>query len=295
MSAEVPSTHTTDQPALHLIGRRVMGVIAVIALHLAIFWLSGWAAVMTPLPEVLAPRESLLVLSVALLQAWCSLGAIWLSRSRWPSHVNTLIASLISAGIWIGVILILGNTDFHSPNAAGWLVSLATQCLTTTLAMLVVDRILHRSLLAPGGRFTIMFLLVWTGVVALLLGAGRLLAENFGWTWAGIFSWQYFSQLQVVGLFNALLAVSLWTALHRRPTWRSRMLAAAAIVITTIVTANLLMFSVFKDVGVEPVDLCWLYGGQSLFLLATLVPLQIASQGTFTAEPQTPPPPDSGH
>ena len=277
--------------------RLVMGSVSVVALHFLVYWVVGWASVMARLiaPDILVPREPHLVLMVALIQAWCSLGAIWLACSRWPSHVNALIGSLLSAAAWVGIILILANTPVHSTDAAGWLASLATQCLTTTLAVLVVERIRSGSLTAPGGRFTILYLLIWTAVVGLLLGAGRFLAENFGWTWAGVLGWEYFRQLLVVGLLNALLAVSLWTALRQRPTWRSRLLAALAIAAMMIVTATLLMFSLFKNVGVEPVDICWLYGGQSLFLLATLVPLRMAAEFGATALPLTPSPsPASG-
>jgi hypothetical protein len=260
--------------------QRVMAILAVVALHLLVYWLAGWVGTAAPtgIRSVIAPRTPLLVLAVSFVQAWCSLGAIWLACSRWPSHVNTLIASLISAGAWVSIVMVLAHTNFNSPDAAGWLASLATQCLTVTLAVVLVERIRHRTLAAPGGRFTILFLMIWTGVVGLLLGAGRILAEALGWTWTGILAWQFFPQLQVVGLLNSLLAVSLWTALRQRPTWKGRLLAAAAVVGITVVTANLLLHSVFHSVGAQPVDIYWLYAGQSAFLLATLVPLHLANK-----------------
>lgn len=268
--------------------RLVMGIVTVVALHLLVFWLAGWAGsgATFSLPQLFTPKDPLLVLLVSLLQAWCSLGGVWLACSRWPSHVNALIGSLVSVSAWVGIVLFLTNTDFHSSGAAAWLVSLMAQSVTTALAVLVVERIRQGSVAAAGTRFTILTLLIWTTVVGVLLGAGRYLAEAFGWTWSGVVAWDYFGQLLVVGILNALLAVGLWTVLRQRPTWRGRLLAALAVVAITLVTANLLLFFAFKDAGVEPADICWLYGGQALFLLATMVPLQIA-----TGESEQPPSP----
>src|SRR5687768_15092455 len=151
--------------------------------------------------------------------------------------------------------------------------------------------------------------MIWMAVVGLVLGGLRWLAEMFGWTLA-VFRWEYFFQLQVIALFNALLAISLWTALQARRTWGSRLMVCGFATLSVMIIANVLMAAIFQNVGAEAVDICWLYGGQAAFLLATLGPLRMAQnageqaagqdESPFAAADiiasagQTPPPPDSG-
>lgn len=292
------------QPKLQISAteRRVLAVVVILGLHLAIlgFGLLAEVGAAGTGPRVV-PREPLLTVIVSLLQAWCSLGAIWWARSRWPSHVKTLLTAGVCAATWAALIGILDATDFTSDRAAGWGASLVTQAVAIGLGTALIALLRGRDADAQDHRFTILFLLIWTAVVAVLLGAARVLAESFGWTLA-VFRWEYFVQLQVIALFNALLAISLWAAIHARRTWRSRLLMSLSITLSMMLVVNVLMRMAFgSNVGADVVDICWLYGGQALFLVATLAPLARGTDGletrptlNLTAAEQIPPPPDSG-
>jgi hypothetical protein len=277
--------------------RRVLAAVAIVVLHFAI--LLSLLGVLKALAGVesagdLAPREPMLTLIVSLLQAWCGLGAIWWGNSGWPSHVRTLTAALAAAILWALLILVLENTDFASDGSAGWGASFITHALATALGMVLVERARRRECGKGDRRFTILFLMIWMAVVGLVLGGLRWLATSFGWTLA-VVQWEFFLQLQAIALFNALLAISLWTVLQARRNWRSRWVVCGLVTLSLMFIVNVLMAAIFADVGATIADICWLYGGQAAFLLATIAPLRVAQDfETLTAAGQTPPPPDSG-
>ena len=92
----------------------------------------------------------------------------------------------------------------------------------------MLELIQQPQLAAGDSRFTIMFLLLWTAVVGVLLGAGRSLAEAAGWKLADVLQWEWFYQLQVLAVANAALAVSLLAAIRLRRDWSVRLLAAGS-------------------------------------------------------------------
>jgi hypothetical protein len=155
---------------------------------------------------------------------------------------------------------------------------MATQALLTALMAALLELTIDPEAAARGTRFSILFLFLWTAVVAAILGGGRWLAARFGWTLENFFTWQYFLQLQVVGIANAALAIGLLASLRFPQDWPMRAIASAgALLIATAGTTIAMNVLFAKDVGAEPADLVWLMMLQGLFLLATLVPLELAA------------------
>jgi hypothetical protein len=124
-------------------------------------------------------------------------------------------------------------------------------------------------------RFSIMYLVVWTFVIAVLLGAARWLIESFGWTW-DVVRWQYFPHLLAVGAIGALQAVGIAGVLQSPWKWKTRSIALGGIPLATMAVASAVFFFGFRDAGADVLEICRQFGLQALFLLATLVPLRIS-------------------
>lgn len=213
---------------------------------------------------------------IGLLQAWCSLAAIWWVRSRWTSHVKTLHAVLGCLAIW-GLLLLNGErTDFSTVKGAGWLASLATQFAVTSGGLMLIAVYRNRSIRPAIRRFSIMYLVIWTFVVAVLLGTGRWLLETAGWTW-DVLNYSFFPHLIVVGVLGGLQAVSLWAVIQTPWSRRRQAIALALVTLTTILVALAVLFIGFREAGAELLEVCRQFGLQAMFLIATLLPLRIAA------------------
>ncbi len=273
-----PIHPVAPSPGISPVERQVMAVGAAIVLHAVV--LGGAAAAQAVVSETgsvpALPREPLLVTTVALLMAHCSLGAVWWARTLWPSYAKTLVGALATALVWVLLVGILETTSFAQSAAAGWAASLATQAVLAALGATVVELVRQPPAAAGQYRFTILFLLLWTAVVAVLLGAGRTLAEAFGWKLSDVLKWEYLYQLQAIGVANAMLAVSLLAALRlRREPGVRALVAVFALVFAALATPALLRIC-FADVGAAFADIVWLLLAEGLFVLATLGPLEAA-------------------
>ena len=210
------------------------------------------------------------------LQAWSSLIAIWWVRSQWTSHVKTLIAAVTCFLIW-GVLVLGGErTDFASARGAGWLASLMTQFVGTAVGALLIGVVRRDAGALRVHRFSIMYLVIWTFVIAVLLGASRWLVESFGWTWE-VLQWQFFPHLVVVGAFGAGQAVGMWAVLQSPWKWRARSVALAILPLATMAGASAVFFACFRHAGADLLEICRQFGLQALFLAATLVPLKLSA------------------
>jgi len=260
--------------------RRLLSVLAVLVAHLALLLLGAIAtAIVNRRGNVaILPSEPLLYLIVALLMAHCSLVAVWWARGNWPSHAKTLVAVLCGAGLWTLLLRLLDGARTDPAPAAAWAAGLSTQLVLTAIAASLLEAAANRKRRAAGQRFSILFLLIWTSVVAVLLGAGRRLAEAYGWTGGSAVDWEFARQLQCVSVANALLAASLMASARLLGTWRSRGIACGAIVCVTALVMPLVMFAMFGVPG-QPtyVDMLWLWGGEAIFLVAALVSLEIGN------------------
>jgi hypothetical protein len=261
-----------------------MAIVMIVALYFAISVLFiqtvetliayGWPISREPSPLI------------GLLQAWCSLSAIWWVTSRWTSHVKTLHAVLACFVIWCVLVLEGERTDFASARGAGWLASLMTQFLGTAVGALLVGFIRRDPSAILLHRFSIMYLAIWTFVIAVLLGTGRWLVESLGWTWE-IVQWRFFPHLLVVGAIGALQAVGFWGVLQSSWKWRTQSIVLSIISLATMAGAIAIFFVGFRDAGADVVEICRQFGLQAVFMLATLVPLKLSADYRWIANSAT--------
>jgi hypothetical protein len=216
--------------------------------------------------------------------AQCSLGGVWWARIRWPSYSKTLVAILACLATWGLLLTLLDESRQEAMRAAGWAASFALQAVLTALMATLIELGVNYKAAVPSGRFSLLFLFLWTTVVALLLGGGRWLSAWLGWTQENFFAWNYFRQLQALAIANSFLAVAVDLSLRLSAFWVAR---AAAYVFTLLIsTAGIAvgMYALFgNDIGLPLVELIWLIGVEGLFLAATLVPLALARDSTSGA------------
>ncbi|HZN33630.1 MAG TPA: hypothetical protein VFB80_07415 [Pirellulaceae bacterium] len=262
--------------------RRVLAIGTAVVLHAAILGLAAAvhaAAQAAGRVPALPQGPPLLLAAVALVMAHCSLGAIWWARSNWPSYAKTLVAVLATAALWALLIGVLESTDLAETAAAAWAASLATQVVLVGLGAALLELLVAPPGVAERSRFTILILLLWTAVVGVLLGAGRRLAQALGWNLADVLRWQWFYQLQMIGVSNAALAVSLLVAVRLRREWTVRLLVAGLALFFVGLVPPLAMTAMFKgNLGASFADVAWLLLVQGLFVLATLAPLEAAKE-----------------
>jgi len=276
--------HPTPQiraAAARRIERHVLAVAAVVLLHLVL--LGGGAAASAVVaargPGAWLPRQPLLVSLVALLLAHWSLAAIWWARSAWPAHLKTLLAVVWCAGLWLLLIGRLQTVRLEPIAAAGWATSIGLQVVITALAAAALESMKAGRRAARASRFTIMQLLIWTTLVAVLLGVGRQWAAERGWTIAGMLDWQFWRQVQAGGLVNALLAIGLISSLRLPRTWHGRSAACLATIYFVSLCAPIMMWLAFGGLtGAQLAALVWLWGAEGFFVAVTLVPLTIVAE-----------------
>jgi hypothetical protein len=267
-------------------------IAVIIVLHFVVYALAMQLTETLIAYEVVVPREPSPL--IGLLQAWCSLTAMRWMQSNWSSPLKTLHAALALIAIWAILVMSGERTEFGSIRGAGWLASLLIQFLLTGAGVWFLTLATGRQSFLAGGRFTIMFLVLWTLVIGVILGASRRIIENFGWSWDALLRWQYFPHLIVVGTIGASQAIAIWAAIQSRWSWKARLAACGAIALATMIGANLVLVVAFRDAGAETLEICRQFGLQAQYLLVTLIPLQLAAEAAPSAERQTPPRPDSG-
>jgi hypothetical protein len=223
----------------------------------------------------LIPNRPLLIVGSALLLAQCSLIAIWWTRSNWPSHAKTLLAALGWFWAWAMLIALLPATVAQSAAGGGWAICLAIQTTIVTAVILTIRDGAGWWRVERWGRYSLLSLLLWMTLIATLLGGGRSLAIRLGWT-EEVFRWGYFRQVRTIGEVNAVLAVAVFFVVNTpRRTWLKIILGVLAAA-TIAWAAPLVMSWEFNDVGATQLDLAWLFGAQGVFVLATLIPLEMA-------------------
>jgi hypothetical protein len=262
--------------------RFAMGVLRTIAiglLHLVVLALVVAAASTRGFDSISTRRNPLLIAAISLIMAHCSLSGIWWARIRWPSHAKTLAMVLSCVALWGLLLLVLSESRSVAGRAAGWAASLAAQCALAAVLSAMLELAVDRRAFWSGTRFSILFLLIWTSVVAVILGAGRVLATRIGWTPQNFFSWHYFWQLQMLAAANAIFAVAILASLRIPPSWFARSAACAAALVLMPAGTSVAMRLLFQNrVGVSMVELLWLSAIQGLFVAVTLVPLEIGRQ-----------------
>lgn len=219
---------------------------------------------------------------IGMLMALCSVGALWWAASRWSSYAKTL--PLIFAGLvcWLGLALVTGlrNTD----RSGAWAIAFELHIvLAAALATVALDRLRPAKERTPQ-QFTILWLLLWTAVLATILGAARALTALFGWTLA-VFVWPFFWHVQIFAIANGFLAASLFAAvIAELPAWqRIGAVVVATAMVATIVLAVLGL--VFQQIGSGILDIVLMFAAHALFLMAALLPYRSRWLGERPAVP----------
>jgi hypothetical protein len=278
MTKPVEFVAAQPAPTAHL-QRTALAMAVVVLLHVIVVAVIAellWASVDRRPTILRPPPQPLLLTAVALLLAHCSLGGIWWARTKWPMHAKTLAAVLACLAIFGMLLAILPEGRSQADHAAGWAASFATQFVLTSLMAAALELAVQYRQITARHRFTILSLLIWTTLVGSFLAGGRWLVTRFGWTAENFFAWEYFQQLQVLGAANAALAIAILAGVRLTPNWYTRSTACAA---TLLVAAPLTvgcMWTLFGSrVGVSLSELAWLITAEGLFLIVTLVPLEM--------------------
>jgi hypothetical protein len=195
-----------------------------------------------------------------------SLAAIFGALAPLPLLLR-LSFGLIAAAVGWGLILL--GVEAAIQYSGAWAAMAALQFMLVALGSFLLRICVRqaegesaRSLL---GQYTIATLLAWTTLIAVLLGLLRWAAHSFGWN-ESILRWEWFFHVQLIGLFNAALALvalasvigSRWPRLRR--TW-------GLIIALVIVFHEPSLFDVlFRRVGADYGEL-WAIGGVQVFTL----------------------------
>lgn len=268
----------TSQPQRSL-ERRVLALLASVLLHLVLLVIGSVAAAIaatSPRQHGL-PAAPLLVTAVALVLAQAGMSGVWWARISGPMHLRTVLALAAAAGMWAVLVLILDETRQSGIRSGAWAACLLTQVLLAAMLATVIEFIADRRAAAARSRFSIGFVLFWTTVVAIGLAGVGAWGARYGWKTADIAGWTYFKQLQAVGIAGGLLAAAVAASVRLPRRWPMRVLGCLAAVIlfgAGSPTAFRLIFG--ANVGAPDADLVWLFAGQGLFLVVSLVPFELA-------------------
>jgi hypothetical protein len=226
-----------------------------------------------PLP---APPIPYILTAVALGAAWCSLSAVWWARTALQSQVKTVMAVLGCLAAW-GFVVRVHPRGAHSDAAAGWVASFALQAMLTVIAAFGIELAMKTSAAGFQKRFSLLFLFVWTTIVACFLAAARWVAGRYGWTSETFFADPFFVQLQAVAIANAALASAIFISLRGTPPLIKRLAICAIVVPAVSGAATGAMYLVFgSGFGASTLEYFWLMLTEGMFLVVTLLPLEIA-------------------
>lgn len=221
------------------------------------------------------PRaQTLVIIGAAQILADCSLVGVWWARSAWPSHARTLVAVFCIATLWGLLVLLFRGVTFASAHSGGWAASFVTQAVLAALGTAVFEAFAGRK---AAQSFSLMFLLLWMSLVAILLGAGRQLAHTLNWSAAAILGWEFFVHLQVIAIANALLALLLFAPLRLFRNWPSRILGCIVVGLAASILTPYVMKWSFTNAGAPFYEMVCLLALESLFLFAAFVPQQLAA------------------
>jgi len=214
-----------------------------------------------------------------------SLIALWAAVSRIRSFLRFPAALLGIVWTWFLTVRVLGLVSLRGGESAGWAAMFATQALSilvlTTGCCLIWQLVRRRR---PGGRaadtrpvqFSLRFLLLWTTLLALMLGLGQTAFQRLGWT-PQVVQWEYFYFCPVLGAGNALFALIVLASLTGRAWLLVRMLLATTLVgMLGYAQWHVLMLLFGNTGGVAIFDFALLGIYQAAYLYATLLPLRWA-------------------
>ena len=254
--------------------------IVVIALVLVVHALGDLALVTADL--TIRDDWGLFLLAWPLSQG--SLIALWAALSGVRSYVRFPVAAVATAWAWYVTVAILGNAGTHGEESAGWAAMFATQALIVLVAIAAGRPLWRWRRLRRGSpsedplipQYSLRFLLLWTTLLSIMLGAGRIVFVQLEWT-SDVVQWEYFYFFPMLGLHNAVFALLVFASLVGR-TWMLRRILMALVLIFAIGYFEVYVYLfAFGNPGVSLVVFLLLAGFQAAYLYATLLPLRFVS------------------
>jgi hypothetical protein len=293
MSVEPTSTNDPPQRlslAARMIERRILTIAAIVLMHVVLLAVSALASAILN-ASVFLPKEPLLVTTVALLLAHCSLCAIWWARTSWSPHVKTADLLFLMGGLWILLVSALDSTRSSPMLAASWVTCLMIQIVLTAFGVVGVELGVNFGPAASRSRFSLFFLMLWTTIASAALALAGTLAGRYGFKLSDVTQSAFFGQLQAVGLANAMLALVAYAGVRLSRTRGALAISCAATILGSAIVFPLAMRAAFAtDAGPTTADLVWLFGAEAAFLMLTLIPL-VASHGAVSSSPPATNPP----
>ncbi len=210
-----------------------------------------------------------------------SLIALWAGLSRVRSYVRFPVAVVATAWAWY-VAMIALDEAVNDEVSAGWAAMFVTQALIVLVAISAGWLLCRWRRLRQGSQcedplipqYSLRFLLLWTTLLSIMLGAGRIVFAQLEWT-SDVVQSDFFYFLSMLGLHNAVFALLVFASLVGR-TWLLRRILLAVVLIFAVgyFEIDVLLF-VFGDTGGESLALyLFLAGFQAAYLYATLLPLR---------------------
>lgn len=224
--------------------------------------------------------EQLWLLAIPVSQA--SLLAIWSAASPLRSYVRVPLAVIGVCWTWLITARLLLDHRSYDEQTAAWAAMLAIQSLLILLTLgawqvaqqYVGRRRLSCTRTAPW-QYTLGSLLIWTTVLAVFLGAGKIALQRLGWT-IRVLDDRFFFMTCLLGVYNAVYAVAVLAALFAGRKIILRTVVATAVVGLFAASERFALTTIFGDDGGVPV-VEWLYfaGCQAGYIYLTLLPLRI--------------------
>ena len=210
--------------------------------------------------------------------------ALWAATSQRPFALR-LPAALVGSVFPLIVLTRMIGMPVSHPNTPVFVFVLITQLLT--ILILVNGGRFARRLFwtQPTGataadtqstQFSIWQLLLWTAILASILGVGKTIFAWCGWT-ANVFAIEFFYFCQIVAVGNALCTLIVWGLFAVRVRWPVRILSFPLVVAAcgaVMWLATLVMSMCFAKVWASDVHfLMMLAASQIIYHTITLWPL----------------------
>jgi hypothetical protein len=239
------------------------------ALTDVILWLGPWRFV--GMPQILA---------IAWTMSQNSLVAAWAASRVWPSYLRVAAAASGAACTWVLCIRVMPGIAVYGPASAAWATAFVVQSGLVFVA--VAAGCWHHRRIEIGGsagrkrsgrtlQYGVGFLLIWTALIAMMLGLGRTAFSHFGWS-GGLIRWQYFTNMPIIGLGSAAVAILVLLSLVTRGWLPGRIAVTAMVVIALGYGQSLVTAALCGDNGgLMPTGAMLLAGAQAAYLYATLL------------------------
>lgn len=214
------------------------------------------------------------VVFIALVLAQCGLVAVFLARCLWPLYLKAVAGSIVLWGLWLLLSVTLESLVQTPIGAGAWATCLILEAVLVWLFVTAIEMTLNYDLVARRLRFRILHLLILTTLIAVGFGAARIWAVRNGYELVNIPSWIFYWPIQLAGFVNAILTICLYATFRLARNWPVRLALAAVPLIAIVVAAPLIFKSLFPQ-QTSLTELRWLFGSEGLFLIATLVPMEV--------------------